>query len=153
MHLSPESSFSLPPAPADPGALRERLVQRGLRATRQRLVILESLLLLPGHPTAELVHRRVRPDHPTISLGTVYKTLDSFAAVGLVRRVAAAGGTSRRFDADCSAHHHLHCTDTQEIIDYCDPQLDTLIQEFFAARGLPGFQPHTFSLHITGTKT
>ncbi|SHI80807.1 Fur family transcriptional regulator, peroxide stress response regulator [Hymenobacter daecheongensis DSM 21074] len=136
-----------------PDALRERLARKGLRATRQRLAILESLLLLPGHPTAEQVHRRVRPDYPTISLGTVYKALDSFVATGLVRRVAAAEGHSRRFDADCSAHHHLHCTDTQEIIDYCDPRLDALIQEFFAARGLPGFRPETFSLHITGTKT
>ncbi|GAA3926744.1 hypothetical protein GCM10022406_10680 [Hymenobacter algoricola] len=133
--------------------LRDRLAGTGLRATRQRLVILESLLLLPGHPTAEQVHRQVRATQPLLSLGTVYKTLDSFVAAGLVRRVAAAQGAARRFDADCSAHHHLHCTATQEIIDYCDPQLDALLQKFFAARGLPGFQPRTFSLHITGTKT
>ncbi|RYU79012.1 Fur family transcriptional regulator [Hymenobacter persicinus] len=153
--MQPASSSSSPPHPVDasPAALRDKLALTGLRATRQRLVILESLLLLPGHPTAEQVHRRIRPAHPTLSLGTVYKTLDSFVAAGLVRRVAAAEGSSRRFDADCSAHHHLHCTDTQEIIDYCDPQLDALIADFFAARGLPGFRPRSFSLHITGTKT
>jgi Fur family peroxide stress response transcriptional regulator len=138
--------------PSAPGQLRERLTAKGLRATRQRLLILESLLVLPGHPTAEQVYQRVQPDLPTLSLGTVYKTLDSFVAAGLVRRVAAAEGSSRRYDADCTPHHHLHCAATQEIIDYCDPALDALIQNFFSARGLPGFQPHTFSLHITGTK-
>nr|WP_262894870.1 Fur family transcriptional regulator [Hymenobacter guriensis] len=123
-----------------------------MRATRQRLVILESLLVLPGHPTAEQVHRRVAEAAPSISLGTVYKALDSFVEAGLTRRVASAEGASRRYDADCTEHHHLFCTDTQEIIDYCDPQLDELIRGFFAAKGLQNFQPHSFSLHITGNK-
>ncbi|QNH60622.1 Fur family transcriptional regulator [Hymenobacter sediminicola] len=139
-------------SPPSAGHLRDRLAQAGLRATRQRLVILESLLLLPGHPTAEQVHRRVVGQEPSLSLGTVYKALDSFVAAGLTRRVASAEGSCRRYDADCSAHHHLFCTDTQEIIDFRDPQLDTLIQEFFAAHGLQGFQPQSFSLHIIGNK-
>ncbi|QIX63193.1 transcriptional repressor [Hymenobacter sp. BT18] len=140
------------PTPPRPDQLRERLTQAGLRATRQRLVILESLLVLPGHPTAEQVHRRVVSLEASISLGTVYKALDSFVEAGLTRRVASAEGASRRYDADCTEHHHLFCTDTQEIIDYCDPQLDALIREFFAAKSLQNFQPHSFSLHITGNK-
>ncbi|WP_170934702.1 Fur family transcriptional regulator [Hymenobacter gelipurpurascens] len=150
MSLSSDPVFSS--ALPTHGQLRGRLTQAGLRATRQRLVILESLLVLPGHPTAEQVHRRVAAQSPTISLGTVYKALDSFVAAGLTRRVASAEGSSRRYDADCSEHHHLFCTATQEIIDYCDPQLDQLIREFFAERGLQNFQPHSFSLHITGVK-
>lgn len=132
--------------------LRQRLAQAGLRATQQRLLILESLLALPGHPTAEQVHRRVTGQSPTVSLGTVYKALDAFVTAGLTRRVAAADGSSRRYDADCTEHHHLFCTDTQEIIDYCDPQLDQVIREFFAARSLGNFQPLSFSVHVTGTR-
>ena len=135
-----------------PAQLRDRLARAGLRATRQRLLILECLLTLPGHPTAEQVHRQVTEREASISLGTVYKTLDSFVAAGLTRRVASAEGSSRRYDADCTEHHHLFCTDTQEIIDYCDPQLDALIREFFEARGLQNFQPHSFSLHVRGCK-
>ncbi|KAA9339632.1 transcriptional repressor [Hymenobacter busanensis] len=144
----PAVSTSLP----EPEQLRERLAAAGLRATQQRLAILEALLTLPGHPTAEQVFRQVRPAHPTVSLGTVYKALDSFVAAGLLRRVADADGTRRRYDPDCSNHHHLVCQDTQEIIDYCDPQLDRLLQEFFAARGFENFQPRSFSLHITGVR-
>lgn len=140
------------PVPCSTGQLRQRLAQAGLRATQQRLLILESLLTLPGHPTAEQVHRRVVAHSPSVSLGTVYKALDSFVTAGLSRRVADPDGASRRYDADCSEHHHLYCTDTQEIIDYCDPQLDALIREFFAARGLANFQPQSFSVHITGTR-
>lgn len=140
----------LPLAPAASPA--QRLAKAGLRATHQRLLILECLLRTEGHPTAEQVHRQVLAQSPTVSLGTVYKALDSFVAAGLTKRVPTAEGVSRRYDADCSAHHHLYCTETQEIIDYCDPQLDALIQDFFAARGFPNFQPHSFSLHITGAK-
>ncbi|AHJ98116.1 Fur family transcriptional regulator [Hymenobacter swuensis] len=143
-----DHSHSTPTA----GHLRDRLAAVGLRATQQRLLILESLLILPGHPTAEQVHRQVTEQIASISLGTVYKTLDAFVAAGLTRRVASAEGASRRYDADCTEHHHLFCTNTQEIIDYCDPQLDALIREFFAAKGLSNFQPRSFSLHITGDK-
>lgn len=133
--------------------LRARLAQAGLRATRQRLLILENLVVATGHPTAEQVHRDVRAHDATVSLGTVYKTLDCFVSAGLTKRVPTAEGASRRYDADCSTHHHLYCTATQEIIDYCDPQLDALIQEFIAARGFPNFQPRSFSLHIVGERT
>lgn len=141
----------LPTAPT-PQWLRDRLAQAGLRATRQRLLILENLVLAAGHPTAEQVYRRVLHHDATVSLGTVYKALDCFVTAGITKRVSTAEGACRRYDADCSTHHHLYCTDTQEIIDYCDPQLDALIQEFIAARGFKNFRPRSFSLHITGER-
>ncbi|UYZ64352.1 Fur family transcriptional regulator [Hymenobacter weizhouensis] len=150
--MSFSSDHSPAPTALTPAQLRDRLARAGLRATRQRLLILECLLTLPGHPTAEQVHRQVAERESSISLGTVYKTLDSFVAAGLTRRVASAEGSARRYDADCTEHHHLFCTDTQEIIDYCDPQLDALIREFFAAKGLHNFEPHSFSLHVRGCK-
>lgn len=149
--MSSPASLSSSACPT-PQQLRSRLAQAGLRATRQRVRILESLSVLCDHPTAEQVHRQVVATDPTVSLGTVYKALDSFVAAGLITRVAAADGAARRYDADCSAHHHLYCPDTQEIIDYRDPQLDALIRDFFATRQLSGFQPQGFSLHITGTR-
>lgn len=145
------SPTELMPAP-NRDQLHQRLTDAGLRATQQRIAILEALLVLPGHPTAEQVFRSVRPANPTVSLGTVYKALDSFVAAGLLKRVADADGTRRRYDTDCSNHHHLFCQETQEIIDYCDPKLDQLLQEFFASRGFDNFQPHSFSLHISGNK-
>ncbi|WP_167851912.1 Fur family transcriptional regulator [Hymenobacter elongatus] len=148
------SSDHLHPAVSrpEPAVLQQRLAAAGLRATHQRILILESLLVLPGHPTAEQVHRQVMANTPTVSLGTVYKTLDSFVEVGLTKRVASADAQCRRYDSDCSEHHHLYCTDTKEIIDYCNPQLDALIRDFFAKQGLENFQPHSFSLHIAGTR-
>jgi Fur family peroxide stress response transcriptional regulator len=142
---------SLPTAPTQQW-LRDQLGQAGLRATRQRLLILESLVVETGHPTAEQVYRRVLHHDASVSLGTVYKALDSFVTAGLTKRVPTAEGASRRYDADCSSHHHLYCTNTQEIIDYCDPQLDALIQEFIEARGFKNFRPRSFSLHITGER-
>ncbi|UOR07272.1 transcriptional repressor [Hymenobacter aerilatus] len=148
MSVSALSATSSP----TPAHVRDLLTRAGLRATQQRVLILGGLLALRDHPTAEQVHRQVAAEAPTLSLGTVYKALDSFVVAGLVKRVAVADGAARRYDADCSPHHHLFCTATQEILDYRDPQLDQLIQEFLAARGFENFQPHSFSLHITGEK-
>ena len=145
------SDASLPAAPTRQW-LRDRLAQAGLRATRQRMLILESLVVAKDHPTAEQVHRQVLMQDATVSLGTVYKALDSFVTTGLSKRVSTAEGACRRYDADCSTHHHLYCSNTQEIIDYCDPQLDALIREFLEVRGLPNFRPCSFSLHITGER-
>jgi Fur family peroxide stress response transcriptional regulator len=145
------SDDTLPVAPTRQW-LRDRLTQAGLRATRQRLLILESLVVAKGHPTAEQVHRQVLAHDATVSLGTVYKALDCFVTTGLSKRVPTAEGACRRYDADCSTHHHLYCSDTQEIIDYCDPQLDALIRQFLEARGFQNFRPRSFSLHITGER-
>ena len=142
---------SLPTAPTRQW-LRDRLTKAGLRATRQRLLILERVVVAKGHPTAEQVHRQVLTYDATVSLGTVYKALDSFVTLGLCKRVLTAEGACRRYDADCTTHHHLYCSNTQEIIDYCDPQLDALIQDFLEARGFQDFRPRSFSLHITGER-
>lgn len=142
----------MPHSPSAAPALRQSLAQAGLRATPQRLAILGALRALRGHPTAEQVHQVVRPAQPQLSLGTVYKTLDALVAAGLTRRVAAAEGHARRYDADLSAHHHLVCSETQQILDYADPELDALLRDYFSRRALPGnFRIESVAVHVAGT--
>ena len=81
---------------------------RGLRRTPQRWAVYRALARDPGHPTAEEVHRRLRRELPSLSLATVYRTLDSLAREGLARRVGGGEGGAR-FDADLQAHQHLVC--------------------------------------------
>ena len=78
-----------------PGAL-ERFVTRcraaGLVLTPQRLTVFRHLAAGHGHPSAEELHAAVRRELPTLSLATVYKTLDSLARGGAVRRVRGGRG-------------------------------------------------------------
>lgn len=125
----------------------------GLKATHQRIVIFEALQQLHGqHPAAEDVFNRLKPENPSISLGTVYKALDNFVEAGLVRRVLSEEG-SRRYDANCEAHSHLYCSDTNEIIDYHDPELHRLIGQYLQQKHFGNFNIETFSVQLTGFKT
>src|SRR3954469_4364514 len=81
---------------------------RGQRVTPQRLVIHRVLRGRAQHVTADEVLDAVTGLLPGVSLPTIYATLDLFEEVGVVRRVASAGGAGV-YDTRVHAHHHLAC--------------------------------------------
>lgn len=93
-----------------------RLRKSGLRATTQRLAILRALLNSRGHPSAEDIYNALRPQHPTLSLSTVYKTLQMLADAGQVLRIDA-GGDKQRFDGYREKHHHAYCVSCGQVFD------------------------------------
>jgi Fur family peroxide stress response transcriptional regulator len=132
--------------------LRQRLTSCGLKATHQRIVVFEAVMELHGHhPTAEEVYQRLKPANPSISLGTVYKTLDTFTETGLIRRVLSEEG-GKRYDSNTMTHSHIYCSKTKEIVDFEDVELDQLLTEFFSKRNLENFEIKGFSVQLTGNK-
>jgi Fe2+ or Zn2+ uptake regulation protein len=93
-------------------ALREA----GLRATSPRIAILSALLDNRSHPTAEHIHANLRDDHPSLSLSTVYSTLETFLTAGLCRRVNS-DGSRLRVDGILSDHDHAVCGSCGRIFD------------------------------------
>jgi Fur family peroxide stress response transcriptional regulator len=87
----------------------------GLRMTHQRLEVIRELASATHHPGADELYRAVRERVPTISLDTVYRTLGTLAARGLIERIATPGAA--RFDPDPSMHHHFVCTRCGRIAD------------------------------------
>lgn len=110
------------PPPHDPdidarlGRFAELCRQRGTPVTHQRLAVFRVLLESESHPDAEALHRSLRASHPTLSLGTVYKTLEMLQALDLATAVSSPGPT-RRFDANRHPHHHLWCTQCLRLMD------------------------------------
>ena len=94
----------------------QRLRQNGLKATGPRLSILEVLEEDSGHPTADALHERLRDEHPSLSLSTVYKTLEVFLRTGLCRRVAG-DGVRLRVDGALLDHDHAVCRGCGRIFD------------------------------------
>jgi Fur family peroxide stress response transcriptional regulator len=132
--------------------IHQRLIDCGLKATGQRIVVYEALAARHGlHPTAEEVYQFLKPANPSISLGTVYKTLDSFVDKGLIRRVLSDEG-GKRYDANTIAHSHIYCSNTKEIIDFEDAELEQLLTDFFRKRHLANFEVKSFSVQLTGNK-
>lgn len=98
-------------------SFQARCHAHGLRVTPQRIAVYEELCRVKNHPTAEQVHARLQGPYPTISLNTVNETLLTLAQVGLAVIVEGFGGP-RRYDADTSPHHHLHCRECGTIFDF-----------------------------------
>jgi len=89
--------------------LQEAMRQRGMRITPQRSVILETISHLGGHPTATEVYRQAARRLPGLNAATVYRTLESLRAAGLVDGMDD-GGPARFSVRDLDhPHHHLVC--------------------------------------------
>ena len=87
-----------------------------LKVTPQRLAIFKMLRHTNVHPSAETIYNSLQEDHPTMSLATVYKTLDAFVQNGLVQQLNL-GEDSYRYDADTSPHSHMQCTVCKSVED------------------------------------
>ena len=66
------------------------------------------LLGTTAHPNAEMIYKTLEPTNPTMSLATVYKTLDFFKQLGLVQELNV-GESSSRYDAVVRCHPHTVC--------------------------------------------
>ena len=88
--------------------LTELFRAQGLKMTPQRQSIFRALESSMVHPTAESVYAEVRTEMPTISLRTVYQTLNDLAAMGELQALDLGTG-STRFDPNLEPHHHLVC--------------------------------------------
>jgi Fe2+ or Zn2+ uptake regulation protein len=100
--------------------LSERLRERGLRATSQRLVMHRLLRERNRHLTAEELLDEASARLPGISLPTVYSTLELFEELGVVHRVNGGGGTLL-WDTRGDDHHHLVCRRCGRVEDIDTP--------------------------------
>ena len=106
-----------------PDQLTELFRSRGLKVTPQRQCIFRLLHGNDVHPTAESIYAAARAEMPTISLKTVYSTLNDLAEMGEIHQLDLGTGSSR-FDPNVDGHHHLVCTSCGRVRDvYVKPRL------------------------------
>ena len=110
-----------------PDELTEAFRARGLKVTPQRQCIFRILHHHRGHPTAESVYAEASAEMPTISLRTVYQTLNDLAAMGELAQLELGTGSSR-FDPTLEPHHHLVCVDCGDVRPFEDPQLERVLE-------------------------
>ena len=83
---------------------------------KKRNAILCCLQQTDTHPSAEMVHEMLRPEHPDISLATVYRNLSRFKQQGVITSVATVKGVER-FDANTAPHVHFICSNCDAVMD------------------------------------
>ena len=103
--------------PARERALIQRLRAANLRTTQQRIQ-LAHLLFCQGdrHLTAENLFSEAKAAGLSVSLATVYNSLNQFLGAGLLREVIVDSGRSY-FDTNLTNHFHFYVESTGELID------------------------------------
>jgi len=129
--------------------ITNKLVEKKLKVTPQRVAILEAIFKLHNHPAAENIIDYIRKNHPNISTATVYKVLDTFVSCGLINRVRTERDIMR-YGAILESHHHIYCSDSDRIEDYKDDELNRLLSEYFNNKGIPNFKIEDIKLQILG---
>jgi Fur family transcriptional regulator, peroxide stress response regulator len=125
--------------------LEEALRARGARPTRQRRAIYTALAGRVDHPTAEALHRSVRRLVPGLSLATVYTSLETLSAAGLVGRMVGPDGVVR-YDARIDVHDHRRCLRCGAIDDLERPSGSTTLETY----DTPGFRATDYHIEIVG---
>ena len=86
----------------------EFLRSKNINPSQQRIRIWEALASAKSHPSADIVHRLLSDEIPTLSRTTVYSCLELFVELGIAQQLEITG-SEIRYDADISTHAHFCC--------------------------------------------
>jgi len=102
----------------------------GLKATPQRIGVLKVLSEMTSHPSAEMLMEALENQGYIMSVGTIYNILETFSEKGLILKLKD-NQEVMRFDANTKFHVHIYNQLDNEICDYFDPELETLLSGYF----------------------
>lgn len=89
----------------------------GLRLTPQRLAIVQKIFESKEHLTAQQIYETLKPQFPSLSLATVYNTLDMLMKMGKVNVLGDIGDDNLHYDANTEPHVNLGCVKCKKIVD------------------------------------
>ncbi|MDY6990677.1 MAG: transcriptional repressor [Thermodesulfobacteriota bacterium] len=105
----------------DPQVRLETMIKKlkdlNFRITPQRLAVLKILAKSEGHPSVENIYKQVKPDFPTTSLATIYKTVNLLKQIGEVVELDFSEESNRYDGNKPYPHPHLICTRCKTIVD------------------------------------
>ena len=100
-----------------PDELTDLFRVNGRKVTAQRQCIFRALQGNVAHPSAETVYEAVRSEMETISLKTVYQTLNELAELGEIMALDLGTGAIRVDPNVEDPHHHLVCRTCGKVRD------------------------------------
>jgi Fur family transcriptional regulator, ferric uptake regulator len=110
---------------------RERLASwiasRGLKATRQRDLIVDTFFSQSGHLSVDELLDEVTARDATIGAATVYRTMKILTDAGLASARHFDDGQTR-YEAALDRHHHDHliCTRCHAIVEFENERIEEL---------------------------
>lgn len=124
--------------------LTNKLKKLGLKLTPQRLAILRLFEGNTKHLSAEEIYKQLKPQYPSLSLTTVYNTLEVLAGAGELQEIRITAD-KRHFDPNPVPHGHFLCRICESIYD-----LDTAILQAETPFNINGYLVEEYTLYFYG---
>lgn len=115
--------------------LENALREAGVRVTRQRSALLRIIAASEDHPDAAELHRRAEAAGAGVSLATVYRTLTTLQAQGVIEKVEFQDQPARWEAADQQHHDHMIDVETGEVMEFTNDRIERLQAEIAAELG------------------
>lgn len=124
------------------------LKENNLRATPERLKILDEVMKGSGHFDADELYTRLRTKGVKVSRATVYNTLDVLLECGLISKYRFGENHSRYEKAfGRPRHDHLICLSCGDIIEFVSDRLIKIQEEVCKEKN---FKAQNATLQIFG---
>jgi Fe2+ or Zn2+ uptake regulation protein len=126
------------------------LAEHGHRAGGARSAVVEALGRRGGCVDADELVGALRRGRKRVGVASVYRALSLLAELGLLQRVAVAGGSARYelVGPDGDHHHHLVCDDCGATASFEDEALERAIGRL-SRQTAYAVQAHDVTLHGT----
>jgi Fur family peroxide stress response transcriptional regulator len=121
--------------------LRGAIRKAQLRLTPQRIEICRLLAEWETHPTAQAIYDELKRLYPSLSMTTVYGTLDTLVHLGAITSLGNVGDERVHYEVNTTPHINLACLSCHRIVDMASEtvaELEREVQERIGAKVLSG---------------
>lgn len=123
-------------------------MSKGLKLTKQRIIILKQVLGTNDHFDADEIYETTRGKGLTISRATVYRTLSHIEKCDLIKKLEPVNGRSYYEQMlGKKQHEHIYCTQCGKIVEFSDSIMEQRIRK---VSGLNGFTITSHGIQIFG---
>jgi Fur family iron response transcriptional regulator len=138
----------LRPQGMTPAEIEQRLLERNVQPTAQRIAICRYVLCEADHPTADDVKRWTDKNFPKLSLATVYNTLGTLVRAGLLREFRFPHSEKVVYDSNVDDHYHFLDEETGKLFDLGREHVDVRAH----AAAPEGYRVDTIEVVVRGRR-
>jgi Fur family ferric uptake transcriptional regulator len=109
-------------------SLAQRCTDAGLKMTGQRKTILKVLDEAGNHMSVERVYEQAKALDSSISMATVYRTLNLLDELHLITKHDFKENFAR-FDVNMEHHHHLIDVETGDVVEFQNDEIEKMKKE------------------------